>query len=501
MNGGHTPGYLLKKINKALFSAFPSNTKLAMMLEFQFDKNLEEIARGENLTEVVYKVVQFFKTSNRLGILIDGALKENPDNTELNAINEQFKITTSLIDILLPLEKNLINQMQQAYQACCPDGLWYDWEDELPESFYEILKNLDLEEKAQGTDNEKPIVKFVPRLLETGDIPEPTAEKLKQWLEKNAKNPSDLLPQTSSHSQNYQQQNLDAQPYLLVKVDSSKQYQQQRQPNYLVSAWFIPDISNYNYLENPQNCKFLETSQDDGESEQDVFCLEDLPKLIESFLNQSNQYYKESCKKYCDYPILVFLLPYQLFNYAIEREIKITNDFNYTHPLYKEYKVVIRSVARYKKLITNHHNHPYRTDCIKKWEKIKNSCKPQCNQGFVDVSQFDFNEDKLHDFLKIQEINKKPIALKLKTPPCESILQVIDKRAIPVALWVRKNINCQEELDKILNCKINELPKKVQEQRLKAPNEEDGQEHIGHHLALLWEDPYLLPPQIDYTTL
>ncbi|NEO67694.1 MAG: hypothetical protein F6J98_48065, partial [Moorea sp. SIO4G2] len=301
-------------------------------------------------------------------------------------------------------------------------------------------------------------------------------------------------------SQNHQQQNLDSQPYLLVKVESSKQYHQQRQPNYLVSAWFIPDKNNDDYLLNHENCKFLQTPPADGESEQDVFCLEDLPKLIESFLNQSNQYYKESYKKYCDYPILVFLLPYQLFNYEIERKIKIEDDFGLKYPLYKEYQVVIRSVQRFKSLKKKCTNDPYRINCITKWKIINDSCKTQCNQVFFDVSKFDFNGDKLHDFLKIQEINqeinKKAIALKLKTPPCEPILQVIDKRAIPVALWVRKNINCQEEFDKLFECQINELPKKVQEQRLKAPNEEDGQEHIGHHLALLWEDPYLLPPRL-----
>lgn len=75
---------------------------------------------------------------------------------------------------------------------------------------------------------------------------------------------------------------------------------------------------------------------------------------------------------------------------------------------------------------------------------------------------------------------------------------------MPVTLWLRnndfQNINCELELDKLLICKMNELPEKVKQQRLKAFPEANKQEHIGHHLALLWEDPYLLPPQIEYTT-
>ncbi|NER99169.1 MAG: hypothetical protein F6J86_35990 [Symploca sp. SIO1B1] len=43
-----------------------------------------------------------------------------------------------------------------------------------------------------------------------------------------------------------------------------------------------------------------------------------------------------------------------------------------------------------------------------------------------------------------------------------------------------------------------ELPEEVKNKRLMAftcpPNT-----HIGHHLSLLWEDPYRLPPSIDYS--
>ncbi|AOW98271.1 hypothetical protein BJP34_01400 [Moorena producens PAL-8-15-08-1] len=108
MNTGNPPGYLLAQIESALCSAFPSEIKLEMMLEHQFNINLPQVASGDNLTEIVYKVVQDFNSSNSLEELINKALKENPNNSDLKAIAENFKITTSLINILLPLEKNLI---------------------------------------------------------------------------------------------------------------------------------------------------------------------------------------------------------------------------------------------------------------------------------------------------------------------------------------------------------------------------------------------------------
>ncbi|NEP35181.1 effector-associated domain EAD1-containing protein [Moorena sp. SIO3B2] len=486
MNAGNTPGYLLAQIESALLRAFPSKTKLEMMLRHQFSKNLEEIARGEDLTEIVYKVALYFDAKNKLGNLLDGALNENPGNYELKQLySEKFKISPSLLSILFPLPNNIIEAMQQAYQACCPNNLWDDWENELPDSFYEILEKLD--DTPQGTDNEKPIVQFVARLLKTGDIPEQTAEKLKQWIKQNANNVSDLLPQTSSQSQNHQQPNLDAQPYLLVKVDPSKQYHQQRQPNYQVSACFIPDISNYDYLRNHQNCKILETPPADGESEQDLFSIEDLPKLIEFFLDQLIKYSRE----YDDKLRIVFFLPYALLNYEIERiEIKENNQ---SIPIGSEYCVIFRSIGRLK-------NYKHQGKWLRKWRQVQNLCQTICLANFAFSNFEDWSELYSH----LEQINA--IVVKLNHPPCEEKLKAIDRAAIPVTLWLRQNnfttINCKQALDQLLNCQINQLPEKVKEQRLQAfPKAKKKQEHIGHHLALLWEDPDLLPPQINYTTL
>ncbi|WP_293111705.1 SUMF1/EgtB/PvdO family nonheme iron enzyme [Moorena sp. SIO4G3] len=186
MNTRHTPGYLIEKINEALCSAFPDKPKLEMMVYRELNINLNEVASGGNLQEIVDKLIQHCQAYNKLDKLIDRALNYNPDNGQLKAIAENFKITTSLVKILRPLESKFINQMQQAYQACCPDG-----QDKIPSSFDEILKNLD--EIYQPTDEEKLIVKFVDYLLLTGNLSKSKAEQLKQWLEKNANKFYNLL--------------------------------------------------------------------------------------------------------------------------------------------------------------------------------------------------------------------------------------------------------------------------------------------------------------------
>ncbi|NEQ62199.1 MAG: hypothetical protein F6K53_34265 [Moorea sp. SIO4A1] len=121
-----------------------------------------------------------------------------------------------------------------------------------------------------------------------------------------------------------------------------------------------------------------------------------------------------------------------------------------------------------------------------------------CN-GFVS------GDDQDLDRLFVQLSQQNVIGLKLlKAPPTigkGSVFAVILKAAIPVALWLRQNLskNCQEQVDGLINCCcIHELPEAVKKKRLEdLPMPPDT--HIGHHLSLLWEDPYRVPPSIEYS--
>ncbi|NEO75332.1 MAG: formylglycine-generating enzyme family protein [Moorea sp. SIO4G3] len=186
MNTGYTPGYFINQINEALCSAFPDQTELEMMVSDVLTINLSEVASGENLREIVHQLIKHCRASNQLEKLIDGALKQNPNNEQLKAIKEKVKITTSLVNILIPLEKDLINQIQQAYRACCPDDFWDICENTFPDSLAGMLENWD--DIPQANDDEKLIVKFVYYLLVNNKITKSEADQLKQWLEKSAKN-------------------------------------------------------------------------------------------------------------------------------------------------------------------------------------------------------------------------------------------------------------------------------------------------------------------------
>jgi Effector-associated domain 1 len=55
-----------KRLQLALLGAFPKKSSLQQMLSFELDKNLDTLAYGENLTEIIFQgrlriVVELFR--------------------------------------------------------------------------------------------------------------------------------------------------------------------------------------------------------------------------------------------------------------------------------------------------------------------------------------------------------------------------------------------------------------------------------------------------------
>lgn len=134
----------------------------------------------------------------------------------------------------------------------------------------------------------------------------------------------------------------------------------------------------------------------------------------------------------------------------------------------------------------------YKNDWMHKWEFIQ---QQNCRECFVPADSYSWQE-------LYSKLNQNSVyALKLINSPSPEIFQVISKTAVPVALWIRQeleNLDIQAELKGLLKCSIPELPQRVREKRNDSFGK-DKQSHIGHHISLLWENPNVLPPQIEYT--
>ncbi|MDJ0903456.1 MAG: effector-associated domain EAD1-containing protein [Xenococcus sp. MO_188.B8] len=523
MSSANVPGYLIHNIELALRRAFPDKTELKMMLRHQFNQNLPALADGKNLKEITFNLVDYFRKKNQLEQLINKACQENKDNPELQEVARKLPITTSLFQILQALEKKYIQEMQRAYKVCCSENSWDDYEDNTPDSLNEIFKRIN--DIPQKENHEEPIVQFVVVLLENENILNLQGKKLKEWGHKYGNNFDKILAKNCKLLENKEPIS-EIQPYLLVKLKLSQQSPKQPQNQYIVSSWLITDTSNYDYLKSNENCKYLKNILNKKESEKSIFTLEEVPKLLESFLSQRIQY----LKKYHAKPIVILFLPHKLLNDEIEK-IPIQDDDDLAIPIGSEYCVVFRSVKRLDKQYSHGDN------WLRKWKRIEDNAEVISSTHFT-CSNCEKWEELFSD---LEEDNA--VAVKLNKIPCDDIFKIIDRTAVPITLWLRKNDfessemkTIQDDFDKLLKCKINELPHQVKQLRLKAFSKTDKvisgkehnigvgahrnapvinlikktlykffkkspkQEHIGNYLALLWEDPNLRPPEINYTS-
>ncbi|KST66734.1 effector-associated domain EAD1-containing protein [Mastigocoleus testarum] len=116
-----------QKLTDALIAAFPSRQKLAMFLSFELDKELDAIAMGDNLREIVFKLIETAKSEEWLDELIKGARKSNPGNQALLLFEQEYyrdtpndnlniyktNTTKTKPDLFIPPEDELEYQVEE----------------------------------------------------------------------------------------------------------------------------------------------------------------------------------------------------------------------------------------------------------------------------------------------------------------------------------------------------------------------------------------------------
>ncbi|MEO0970309.1 MAG: SUMF1/EgtB/PvdO family nonheme iron enzyme [Cyanobacteria bacterium J06639_18] len=80
-----------KEFHEALLDAFPNYKNLEMMVGFELEQSLEEIAGSGELYYIVFKLIQWSETYGRLEDLITGAYKQNRGNPKLKAFYQSYQ--------------------------------------------------------------------------------------------------------------------------------------------------------------------------------------------------------------------------------------------------------------------------------------------------------------------------------------------------------------------------------------------------------------------------
>lgn len=388
-----------------------------------------------------------------------------------------------LQDILLELD---LKTVKNAYKECRKKDL----DKSIPGTIQEIIRSFANEAKFKLPKEKTSldfnlfilhlIIKFKDRKLSEYNS---VIENIQEWARKyniSLENLEKKMPL---------QKNLS---YLMIRFQKNKQFKD----NYQISAVFIPDKHQYNVMEN-KGIIPLEEIMSLVNNEKGLIWTEIdkiLPTILNNLINESKKY-KPSTESEIE---IIFFLPYALFDKPLETFILKDEDENEDEsdlpvPLRIRHRVIFRSERRLRERYKNN----YQEKWEKKWNKLLSDSQKSCESCFkLDVNTWEVLFDESEDQI---------IGCTIAQNPSLNICKAIDENGLPIAIWVKQileNFDYQQELNDLLKCSIGELPEKIQQKHKQgfAQCPKQPEKSLGHHLALLWEDPSLSIAHINYST-
>lgn len=251
----------------------------------------------------------------------------------------------------------------------------------------------------------------------------------------------------------------------------------------LLNAWLIIDDS-------VQDLSKFQSLLDHNEQQRGKLCkLTQIPTELNKFLKKALRYLRG--KRY-DLTIEIFL-PSDLMCMEIDRW-KITDPIADEITLGIKYPIRLRSLER----LDLDYLDSYLSQWYEYWDKVRDILpKEPIQELFEHLQEMEsFNWKLLSCKLK------ERIGLKVTCTHSKSIrkdlFKAILRATTPIAIWTRTDIANLDQvtaIDKILTFKpLCHLCESVRLTREQA--DAQTEEHLGHHLALLWENPYRLTPDI-----
>ncbi len=358
-------------------------------------------------------------------------------------------------------KQKLQSVIETVLRRCNPNGSDCTWQEQ--------LENLsDDRASVNGWEIEGCLVRFAMILARMDDTPGQTYDRLKDWVEWRSFNFPDLLDRATREMKQQKIPSSNVCQHLMVVVDP----EEGSTTNCRVSMWAIADRESYDLRNPPQPFVHEETKT-----------LSELPEFIRTKLR----------KKYRKEPVATIHLfvPRDL----LCSDLEMVPIGTMKEVLGGEFPFVMR---------TNLKSHPigyhYYDDWNEKWENLENSWETQTRKIFkkVDCSPLsDTDSDRITDLMATLE----PLSA-VMLEKCSSFKDlfglIVDEndRALPVALWSR-DPRFDNTLPTLLDCIVKTFPHRIQQERKKAKSP-TKEVLMGHHLSLMWEDPKILPPDMQF---
>jgi hypothetical protein len=459
-------------------------------LEVEYDRVSEQINYTTNASDRTRLTHQLNALGKEMGLVaqqydqLEQELKTLSVAERVNiAIQPDINIEClrSLSTILAPHEAALSSTLEIAYRSARPEG----WLRPVPDTLRGKL--IDLEDMQPDEMGNTAVLKFVAHLVIDARIPQQLQPQLEQWAEQQGQEFLKRFRQQCLQERQPRGAESDRYPnaYLMVVVDRQNSGVRPDEAFYFVKAWAVP---NAEACQSQSGAGFqplpIPGTLEDAEKSVN---LDGLRQVLSSFLEEAG--------KRCSLAHLTveLFLPSDLLNHPFDSWI-LDAESDFAPPLGMDYRVIVRSSERLREAYLARRGSFWQ----RKWRHLQ-----QCLQESAD-SLFVLGDGENPKRLYQQLSSSTIVGLKLAQEPLSfgknSAFAVLQEAGIPVALWLRQQIpdlNCVAEVNELLNCTIHIIPERVKTKRGDAWSEEVDC-HIGHHLALMWEDCDRLPPDLDY---
>lgn len=342
--------------------------------------------------------------------------------------------------------------VEDALRRCNPNGGDRPWKNQL------IDLALD-RPPVPGWEAESPLIHFAVMLAWIEDTPGSVYDQLKGWIELHNGKFSELYERLARAMRQRQVSPSKTCEHLIVTVEP---VETSDQGELRTSIWAIAEpVSRLTKTQRPLL--------------QDEICtLQTLPQkirdLIRTRLGQVT-------------PLIHLFLPRIQFNHGLEMEPSGRRT-----TLGSEYSCVLR---------TNPNTCPpvraqyYKDDLLKRWNQLQ-AILESCSKNVLSTVDCQQPEDDLFEALE----TTCAALLKNCDDPGDWFDMISEEVALPVALWSR-NLKYQDTLEEVLDCCVNMLPERIRQARHGAHRAKNT-ETLGHHLSLVWEDPNIVPPDMQF---
>jgi vWA-MoxR associated protein C-terminal domain/Effector-associated domain 1 len=496
-------GSEFKELRIALTSAYPSKDKLKRLIrESDLSINIEEIAFGENLNDIVYKLLEWSESHNNLEILLKAAYEENPNNRELKAFVEKTQtifgcanISTSTSNFPESYWKELCLILTEIdidiIAEACRDTLENISKNRDILGAYPELTKLDIPslkkillQKCPYNDKQAPtIVEFAERLASF--VEQPLKNKLNSWVKTVATELNIDLP-------TYPKSNILSDFSDILKSTLKSYLMIIATPigenKVSLEAELIFDYQSKDNRTVPEKI-------DLAEIQTNIICtFAEIADNVYAFIRESRK--KLKIKKKFDLTIEVFL-PIEYLNKNIEfQPINYNNNIS---TIGYDNRLIVRCLERFTT-----DDEEYLTKLYERWDLldkllISNRNKQDIKNRFASLSIDNCNWLELEN----SWLDEERFGVKVECLPDSNIedikfFQTLVKAGVPISLWAKcDNLIDIDTFDTLLTTEnlrnINLLCESVWKFRRKAYAKPDRANYLGYHLGFLCDNPYRLP--------